>query len=69
MQALSSSSANVKLMNITYLSALRPDSHPAEIAQYGGQKLKVQDCVHFCIPGVPDTWNDLIAHELCSGRP
>ncbi|XP_030463030.2 protein trichome birefringence-like 38 [Syzygium oleosum] len=47
----------VQLLNITMLSALRKDGHIGGFG-YGGPK--VIDCSHWCLPGVPDTWNLLL---------
>ncbi|CAI5466608.1 unnamed protein product [Closterium sp. Yama58-4] len=50
---------SVHLLNITNLSAYRGDAHPAGwdpryVSAQG------QDCLHWCLPGVPDTWNELV---------
>ncbi|KAI3439917.1 PMR5N domain-containing protein [Psidium guajava] len=47
----------VQLLNITTLSALRKDGHLGGFG-YGGPK--ATDCSHWCLPGVPDTWNLLL---------
>ncbi|KAL3754770.1 hypothetical protein ACJRO7_001951 [Eucalyptus globulus] len=47
----------VQLLNITTLSALRKDGHVG-VFGYGGPK--AIDCSHWCLPGVPDTWNLLM---------
>ncbi|XP_039155014.1 protein trichome birefringence-like 38 [Eucalyptus grandis] len=47
----------VQLLNITTLSALRKDGHVG-VFGYGGPK--AIDCSHWCLPGVPDTWNLLL---------
>ncbi|CAI9295008.1 unnamed protein product [Lactuca saligna] len=44
----------VTLLDITNLSLLRKDGHPAA---YG---LGVVDCSHWCLAGVPDTWTLLL---------
>jgi hypothetical protein len=46
-------------LNITYLSELRADAHPASA---GGKKH--DDCMHWCLPGITDTWNDLFVEHL-----
>ncbi|CAN6284625.1 unnamed protein product [Urochloa humidicola] len=54
----------VRLLDITALSAMRKDAHPsvysgdlspAQRANPGGSV----DCSHWCLPGLPDTWNQL----------
>lgn len=49
----------VKLLDITKLSQLRKDGHPS---QYNG--LKGMDCTHWCLAGVPDTWNQILYASL-----
>ncbi|KAL6571129.1 hypothetical protein OROHE_002772 [Orobanche hederae] len=52
------------LLDITLLSAMRKDAHPSI---YSGDLTPVQranpdhsaDCSHWCLPGLPDTWNQL----------
>ncbi|KAK8577876.1 hypothetical protein V6N13_076555 [Hibiscus sabdariffa] len=48
----------VKLLDITALSDLRDEAH---ISHYGK---KANDCLHWCLPGVPDTWNELLSAQL-----
>ncbi|KAE8703328.1 Protein trichome birefringence-like 38 [Hibiscus syriacus] len=57
---LRSMSKPVTLLDITMLSLLRKDGHPS--AYYGQQG---SDCSHWCIAGVPDTWNEIL-HALLS---
>ncbi|XP_076924944.1 protein trichome birefringence-like 41 [Bidens hawaiensis] len=47
----------VTLLDITNLSLLRKDGHPSK---YGLGKLSGRDCSHWCLAGVPDTWNVLL---------
>ncbi|CAL0311150.1 unnamed protein product [Lupinus luteus] len=55
----------VTLLNITSLSQYRIDGHPS---MYGrkDQSSRVQDCSHWCLPGVPDIWNELLYYHLQS---
>ncbi|GKA15302.1 trichome birefringence-like protein 2 [Tanacetum coccineum] len=61
----------VVYLNISRLTDYRKDGHPSVYrATY---KLKpgehAQDCSHWCLPGVPDTWNELLyASLLKDGR-
>ncbi|KGN62305.1 protein trichome birefringence-like 2 [Cucumis sativus] len=56
----------VSYLNITRLTHYRKDAHPSiyrmeyktEAEKRAG--LRVQDCSHWCLPGVPDTWNELL---------
>ncbi|KAI8532572.1 hypothetical protein RHMOL_Rhmol11G0223700 [Rhododendron molle] len=46
------------MLDITYLSEFRADAHPCTV----GEK-KLDDCMHWSLPGVMDTWNGFfIAH-------
>ncbi|XP_054796373.1 protein trichome birefringence-like 41 [Prosopis cineraria] len=57
-------SKRVHLLNITRLSQQRKDAHPSV---YGIPEKHLQigmDCSHWCLPGVPDTWNELLIAEL-----
>ncbi|XP_047330024.1 protein trichome birefringence-like 38 [Impatiens glandulifera] len=47
----------VYLLDITHLSQLRKDAHPSA---YGGEHGGGTDCSHWCLPGLPDTWNQLL---------
>lgn len=50
------------LLNITGLSAMRKDAHPSI---YGGKgESGGADCSHWCLPGLPDTWNLLFNYML-----
>ena len=54
-------SKKVHLLDITRLSQLRKDAHPGAYASPGHHGM---DCSHWCLPGVPDTWNELLYAEL-----
>lgn len=48
----------VKLLDITALSQLRDEGH---ISHYRTTAAKgVHDCLHWCLPGVPDNWNEIL---------
>jgi hypothetical protein len=60
----------VTILNITRLSGLRIDGHPSV---YGRNAVEltassVQDCSHWCLPGVPDIWNELLFYHLVSSQ-
>ncbi|KAI9114558.1 hypothetical protein K1719_014256 [Acacia pycnantha] len=55
-------SKRVNLLNILRLSQQRKDGHPS-IYGRPGKKLGM-DCSHWCLPGVPDAWNELLIAEL-----
>lgn len=47
----------VYLLDVTTLSQLRKDGHPS-VYGFGGHRNV--DCSHWCLAGVPDTWNQLL---------
>ena len=53
-------STPVYLLDITLLSQLRKDAHPSA---YSGDHAG-NDCSHWCLPGLPDTWNQLLYAAL-----
>ncbi|OMO60940.1 hypothetical protein COLO4_33667 [Corchorus olitorius] len=61
-KVLQSVTKPVHLLDITYSSQLRKDGHPEAFFSYGGHR--GTDCTHWCLPGVPDTWNQLLYTAL-----
>ncbi|KAK4420956.1 protein trichome birefringence-like 43 [Sesamum alatum] len=51
----------VHLLDINRLSRFRVDGHPSV---YGNSRKIGMDCTHWCLPGVPDTWNQLLYATL-----
>ncbi|XP_077214499.1 trichome birefringence-like protein (DUF828) isoform X2 [Tasmannia lanceolata] len=58
----------VSFINITQLSEHRIDGHTSVYTETQGKVLteeqkadpqRYADCIHWCLPGVPDTWNQL----------
>lgn len=60
----------VTILNITDLSRLRTDGHPSVFRRKGVDLTasSAQDCSHWCLPGVPDTWNELLFYHLLSSK-
>lgn len=56
----------VRFLNITYLTELRKDGHPSKYREPGTSPIAPQDCSHWCLPGVPDTWNQILYANLVS---
>ncbi|KAF3943213.1 hypothetical protein CMV_030206 [Castanea mollissima] len=52
---LSTIEKHVQLFDITTLSQLRKDAHPSSYNAFKGM-----DCTHWCVAGLPDTWNQLL---------
>jgi len=58
----------VNFINITQLSEYRIDGHTSVYTETTGEVLtdkqkanpkRYADCIHWCLPGVPDTWNKI----------
>lgn len=65
----------VKYLNITALSELRKDAHTSVYTTRQGKLLTSEqqadletyaDCIHWCVPGLPDTWNELLYTKILS---
>lgn len=59
----------VKLLDVTNLAQIRADGHPNAFMRFQPfakeftQKIQ-NDCLHWCLPGPIDTWNDLLVESL-----
>ncbi|OMO56090.1 hypothetical protein COLO4_35790 [Corchorus olitorius] len=52
----------VKILDVTAISQLRDEAH---MAGYTPRPDKgISDCLHWCLPGVPDTWNELLIAQI-----
>ncbi|RCV23623.1 hypothetical protein SETIT_5G021900v2 [Setaria italica] len=54
----------VHLLDITFMSQLRKDGHTTK---YNGD-IQGGDCTHWCVAGVPDTWNTVFYSVLAAGN-
>ncbi|WCJ28048.1 Protein trichome birefringence-like 3 [Euphorbia peplus] len=63
----------VTVLNVTQLSEYRIDAHTSVYTETGGKvlgeeekkdPLRFADCIHWCLPGVPDTWNQIFLAHL-----
>ncbi|KAL3848783.1 hypothetical protein ACJIZ3_010665 [Penstemon smallii] len=54
-KVLSRIKKHVSLLDVTLLSQYRKDAHPMYYGLHNGL-----DCSHWCVPGLPDTWNLLL---------
>ncbi|KAF9597263.1 hypothetical protein IFM89_016404 [Coptis chinensis] len=60
----------VAYLNITRMTDFRKDAHPSVYrkqnlsAEERKSPLRFQDCSHWCLPGVPDSWNELLYARL-----
>jgi hypothetical protein len=74
-RTIGSMSTAVRYLNITKLSQYRRDAHPTVytkkqgkllIAKEQRQPMSYGDCSHWCLPGLPDTWNRLLYASVVS---
>uniref|UniRef100_A0A2P2QM22 Trichome birefringence-like C-terminal domain-containing protein n=1 Tax=Rhizophora mucronata TaxID=61149 RepID=A0A2P2QM22_RHIMU len=69
-EVLTRMSSPVYLQDITTMSALRRDGHPSVYSRAVGQEQRQKprelssDCSHWCLPGVPDIWNEMLSAIL-----
>lgn len=52
----------LNVLNITSMTSRRKDGHSSlyYLGDLGPAPIHRQDCSHWCLPGVPDTWNELL---------
>ncbi|KAF9591415.1 hypothetical protein IFM89_004113 [Coptis chinensis] len=67
-EQMKKSHRNIQFLNITYLTEFRKDGHPSLHREHGTPVPFMQDCSHWCLPGVPDTWNKLLYAHLLSNK-
>ncbi|KAL2527686.1 Protein trichome birefringence-like 23 [Abeliophyllum distichum] len=61
----SENGVNLKLFDVNPLSLLRPDGHPGPYRFFqpfakDKNAKTINDCLHWCLPGPIDSWNDLL---------
>lgn len=62
-------SSDITLLDLTRLSEFRADAHPAIwLGKKDAVEVWGQDCMHWCLPGVPDTWVDILAQLIRYSR-
>ncbi|EPS65682.1 hypothetical protein M569_09098, partial [Genlisea aurea] len=54
----------VEFLNVTLLTEWRKDGHPSRHREAGVRADAPQDCSHWCLPGVPDTWNQIMYAQM-----
>ncbi|KAK4788579.1 hypothetical protein SAY86_019898 [Trapa natans] len=52
----------VKILDITALSDLRDEGHIARFSVKANTG--IQDCLHWCLPGIPDIWNEILCAQI-----
>ncbi|GFP96835.1 protein trichome birefringence-like 32, partial [Phtheirospermum japonicum] len=71
-EELNKSTVPVTFLNITQLSSSRKDAHTSIYKKQWGRLTKEQlanpksyaDCIHWCLPGLQDIWNELLFSKL-----
>ncbi|XP_019265544.1 PREDICTED: protein ALTERED XYLOGLUCAN 4 isoform X2 [Nicotiana attenuata] len=63
------SNVRIEAVDVTKLALLRPDGHPGPYMHpfpfANGVEERVQnDCVHWCLPGPIDTWNEILLQVI-----
>ncbi|EEF30987.1 conserved hypothetical protein [Ricinus communis] len=69
LNALQFDKLRIEALDVTKLSLLRPDGHPGPYMYpfpfANGVTERVQnDCVHWCLPGPIDTWNEILLQVI-----
>ncbi|KAL6578756.1 hypothetical protein OROMI_008972 [Orobanche minor] len=68
----SRSGVRLKMLDVNPLSLLRPDGHPGPYRFFqpfatDKDAKVINDCLHWCLPGPIDSWNDLIMEMVVNG--
>ncbi|KAJ0043663.1 hypothetical protein Pint_18845 [Pistacia integerrima] len=53
-----------RLLDTTEIMLLRPDGHPNKYGQSPHKNVTVNDCVHWCLPGPIDAWNEFLLYVM-----
>lgn len=53
----------VKLLDITAISKLRDEGHISN-SSFKKASTGINDCLHWCLPGIPDMWNELLFVQI-----
>ncbi|PIN09910.1 hypothetical protein CDL12_17498 [Handroanthus impetiginosus] len=54
-----------RLLDVTKAMLLRPDGHPGKYGRWPiANQTFINDCVHWCLPGPIDAWNDFLQELL-----
>lgn len=52
------------MLDTTEIMLLRPDGHPNNYGHPKDKNVTINDCVHWCLPGPVDTWNEFFLYML-----
>lgn len=50
----------INVLHVTFMSAFRSDAH---VGNWSDNAV-YPDCSHWCLPGVPDMWNEIVLSQL-----
>ncbi|KAL5582011.1 hypothetical protein UlMin_014453 [Ulmus minor] len=53
-----------RLMDISEVMVVRGDGHPNHFRHWPHENVTIADCVHWCLPGPIDTWNQILFQML-----
>lgn len=61
-----------RLLDVMELSLQRPDGHPGPYRHFHPLEMDknakvINDCLHWCLPGPIDSWNDVIMEMVSTG--
>ncbi|BAH93437.1 protein trichome birefringence-like 21 [Oryza sativa Japonica Group] len=63
--AASGGAARLLLMDTTAVMVARADGHPSRYGHWAHEKVTLyNDCVHWCLPGPIDVWNEMLLQML-----
>jgi len=68
-QVFGNAGSTFKIVDIYQLSLARPDAHMGS-GSVGGGSFPTSargDCSHWCVPGLPSTWVDLLFSSMLNG--
>ncbi|KAF0922204.1 hypothetical protein E2562_028797 [Oryza meyeriana var. granulata] len=69
-EAASGGVARLLLMDTTAAMLLRPDGHPSRYGHWAHENVTLyNDCVHWCLPGPIDVWNEMLLQMLLFHQP
>uniref|UniRef100_A0ACD5V7L7 Uncharacterized protein n=1 Tax=Avena sativa TaxID=4498 RepID=A0ACD5V7L7_AVESA len=59
------SGVRMMLMDATAAMVARPDGHPSRYGHWAHENVTLyNDCVHWCLPGPVDVWNQMLLHMI-----
>ncbi|XP_052205195.1 protein trichome birefringence-like 19 [Diospyros lotus] len=57
------------LLDVTEAMGMRPDGHPSHYGHPPEKRQAIADCLHWCLPGPVDLWNELLLHVMRPQQP